>query len=70
MIQQIEVKEQPIARSVEDTARLAGVGRTTVFEAIRTGQLRARKIGRRTVILDQDSRAWLNAMPLAGQTSA
>lgn len=69
MTQQIEVKEQPIARCVEDAARVCGVGRTTMFEEIRAGRLKARKLGRRTMILDTDQRAWLASLPLAGQTS-
>ena len=55
--------EAPLARSPEDTARLAGCGRTVIYAAIKAGGLTARKIGRRTVILDSDLRAWLNALP-------
>ncbi len=55
--------EAPLARSPEETARLAGCGRTAIFAAIRDGELTAHKIGRRTVILDADLRAWLSRLP-------
>jgi hypothetical protein len=53
----------PLARSVPATARAAGVGRTTIFAAIKGGDLVACKVGRRTIITDQDFRAWLAALP-------
>lgn len=38
--------EQPLAYSLVDAGRLLGVGRSTVFELIRTGELAAIKIRR------------------------
>jgi len=52
-----------LARSIEDTAARVGCGRTTIYAAIKSGSLMARKIGRRTVILDEDLRRWLTALP-------
>jgi excisionase family DNA binding protein len=62
--------ETPLARSPEDAARHAGVGRTKIFEAIREGNLPARKLGRRTLVLDADLRAWLSNLPLAGSQAS
>lgn len=53
----------PVARSIEDTASRVGCGRTTIYGAIKSGSLTARKIGRRTVILDEDLRRWLSSLP-------
>lgn len=53
----------PIARGPDDSARVAGCGRTLIFEAIRKGKLKARKRGRKTLILDDDLRAWLASLP-------
>ncbi len=39
------------------------VGRTKVYSEIKAGRLIARKVGRRTIILDPDYRAWLAALP-------
>jgi excisionase family DNA binding protein len=52
------------AHSVEDAARIASSGRTTVYEEINAGRLKARKVGRRTLILDEDLRAWLASLPV------
>jgi hypothetical protein len=52
-----------LANSIDDVRRRTGVGRTSIFEAIRNGDLQARKYGHRTVILDADLRAWLEGLP-------
>jgi excisionase family DNA binding protein len=54
----------PLAHSVEETASRAGCGRTTVYAAIKAGELKARKIGRRTIILEEDQRRWLASLPM------
>ncbi len=56
----------PLAYSVEEAAARANCGRTTVFAAIKSGALKARKIGRRTIILDEDLRRWLVSLPMRG----
>jgi excisionase family DNA binding protein len=53
----------PLAHSIEEVAKLANCGRTTVYAAINFRTLTARKIGRRTIILDEDLRRWLKALP-------
>ncbi len=52
-----------LAVGIMDAARLAGVGRSTIQQSINTGQLKARKAGRRTLILKDDLQAWLNSFP-------
>lgn len=52
-----------IALSVEDAARAASVGRTTIFMELRNGRLKGRKVGRRTVISVEDLNAWLTSLP-------
>ena len=55
-----------LAHTIEETTDRSGLGRTSVFGAIKRGELKARKFGRRTLILDEDLRAWLQALPPAG----
>jgi excisionase family DNA binding protein len=55
---------QRMGWSIIDAARTANVGRSTVYEEIRAGRLVARKMGRRTIILDCDLQAWLSTLPL------
>jgi excisionase family DNA binding protein len=49
--------------SVRETAVITGLGRSTIYEALASGRLLARKLGRRTVILESDLRAWLESLP-------
>jgi excisionase family DNA binding protein len=58
-----------IAHSIDGACEAADVGRTSIYEAIRAGDLKARKLGRRTIILDEDLRAWLAALPLATEAA-
>jgi excisionase family DNA binding protein len=50
---------QKIALSIVEAAQASGVGRTTLYEEINGNRLRAKKIGRRTVILREDLEDWL-----------
>lgn len=44
------VTPEPLAVSVMEAAGLAGVGRTTIYEAIQQGTLKSLKIGKRRLI--------------------
>jgi hypothetical protein len=54
------------AHSIPEVCAATGLGRDSVYAAIRTGKLIARKYGRRTVVLDDDMRAFLEALPKMG----
>jgi hypothetical protein len=51
------------AHSIPEVCAATGLGRDSVYAAIRTGRLIARKYGRRTVVLDDDMHAFLRALP-------
>ena len=51
------------ALSIANACKRAGVGRTFIFEEIRSGRLKAKKAGRRTLVLREDLTAWLQALP-------
>lgn len=59
----MSVKAESLGYPVPEAAGVAGVGRTLLYEAIGRGELRARKIGRRTVILREDLENWLRSRP-------
>ncbi len=55
----------PTARvtySIADFTALTGLGRTRVFEELKTGRLRAVKSGRRTLIPAAEVEAWLKSL--------
>ena len=58
------ISPEPLAYGIDAGAEAAGVKRDTVYRAIANGQLTARKIGSRTVILAEDLRAWLASRPV------
>lgn len=53
------------AISIVEAAKRAGIGRSSIYQAIRRGELKIRKNGRRSLILVEDLKAWVAAMPLA-----
>ena len=62
-------EQQPLAVSIEDAAKASGLCRTKIYDDINSGRLRARKAGRRTVILVADLKAWLENMPTIGKAA-
>jgi excisionase family DNA binding protein len=53
----------PLAYSVEEACEAGRTGRTSIYEAINAGELRAVKRGRRTLILVSDLHQWLSGLP-------
>jgi len=63
-IEQIRAPEQ-LAVSPTEAARLAGVGRTFLYEAISSGALKSIKIRKRRLIAIDELRAWLSSHAVA-----
>lgn len=53
-----------LAYNIPELTAASGVGRTKIYEEIKSGRLKATKAGGRTIILAEDARAWL-----AGKTA-
>jgi excisionase family DNA binding protein len=58
-------KNMQIAIPVDEAARRAGIGRSSLYEAINRGELPLRKAGRRSLIRVDDLKAWIDALPTA-----
>ena len=52
---------EPLAVPIPEAARLGGVGRSTLYAEIKVGNLKIRKVGRRTIVAMDDLRAWLSS---------
>jgi excisionase family DNA binding protein len=53
----------PLAYSVHEACEVARIGRTSLYQAIRAGELRAVKRAKRTLILVEDLHHWLDGLP-------
>jgi hypothetical protein len=56
--------------SIPEICAAGNFGRTTAFGFIKSGALRAVKIGRRTVVLDEDFKAFLKNLPEANSKAS
>ena len=53
----------PRAYRIPDVCRATSLGRTSIYAAIKSGALIARRYGRCTVVLAQDLEAFLRSLP-------
>ena len=51
------------AMSIDEFCERYGLGRTKTYEELKSGRLRGRKIGKRTVIAADDAEDWLWRLP-------
>jgi excisionase family DNA binding protein len=66
-----EVAEpRPRAMGVDDFCDRYDVSRTTAYEQIKAGRLRALKCGKRTIIAEDDAEDWLRRLPAVAPSVA
>ncbi|MFM9861315.1 helix-turn-helix domain-containing protein [Pseudoxanthobacter sp. M-2] len=53
----------PRAYSINEALSVIGCGRTHLYQELNAGRLKARKLGSRTVILEQDLYDYLDSLP-------
>ena len=59
----LEQKRMAVGLTVLEAARSAGVGRSTIYEELASGRLKAKKLGRRTIITEQAVAEWMAGLP-------
>jgi excisionase family DNA binding protein len=57
---------EKLAYSIAELAKVAGVGRSFLYEEIKGGRLKLKKAGRRSLVLIADAQAWLDGLPEHG----
>lgn len=55
--------DTPIAVTIPDAVKISGMSRSALYEALKRGDLTARKAGRRTLISFADLEAYLASLP-------
>jgi len=56
-----------IAYRLPEAARVAGISRTRIFEAVRKRELTIRKAGRASIVTHDDLLAWIRSLPVKGK---
>jgi excisionase family DNA binding protein len=67
-ISEVELQRRALQRamSIAEFCERYGTGRTKTYEELKSGRLRARKIGKRTIITEDDAEDWLLRLPVIG----
>ena len=59
----MNITAQPVAYDIATAVAVSGIGHTRLYAYIKAKRLKARKAGRRTVILAADLQAFLDSLP-------
>jgi excisionase family DNA binding protein len=62
-----ELEIRPLAHQLQSAVRLTGISRSQLYELIKHGELPIVKVGRRTLIADDDLRSLLCRHRVAGE---
>jgi hypothetical protein len=57
-----------IAYQLPEAARIVGVSRTRIFDAVRRQELTIRKAGRTSIVTHDDLLDWIRSLPVRGKS--
>ena len=57
------MKTDVLAYNISDTCKITSLGRTTIYAAIKKGDLKTCKVGRRTLVTAEALQQWLGNLP-------
>ncbi|CAM5774925.1 hypothetical protein LMIY3S_04766 [Labrys miyagiensis] len=60
----VRIPADRVGISITEACYISGVGKSYLYEQIAAGNLPARKIGRRSIILRDDFMRWIEGCPL------
>jgi hypothetical protein len=63
-------RERQRVLSINEFSQAYGIGRSKVYDELNSGRLRARKIGKRTIIAEVDAEDWWRNLPTVEEASA
>jgi hypothetical protein len=69
-VESVSASPVPLAHTIPGVVATTSLSRSLVYEEIRKGHLKVRKCGRRTVVLNDDLRAWLLSLPTSDEAIA
>jgi excisionase family DNA binding protein len=58
---------EPFALSITEASKLLSIGRTSLYQLIKSEKIKERKIGRRTIFLRDELEHALKSLPCAGR---
>ena len=56
-------KGAKLAYTIKEIRKLVGISTTTLYQVLGRGELKASKLGKRTIILTKDLQEWLDGLP-------
>lgn len=51
-----------LSLSIEEVQEISGLGKTKIYQLLKTGEIPAKKIGKRTLVLRSDLEAFLSGL--------
>ncbi len=60
---------KPISITIEDATNYCGIGRTKIYELVKSGKFTARKMGRRTLLLTEELDAYIRSLPTSKEAA-